>query len=270
MKNNFKFSVLLPVYDLEKPEYFNSCLNSILNQTVIPDEVVIAKDGEINNKLAKVIHKYRDNLNIKEVLYSGKDNLSGALKYGLSFCTYNIIARADSDDIYDKKRFENQIKYFKQKPDLSVLGTYVIEFNESINDLNIIRKGFKINGNFSLNNPVHHSSVMFLKNDIVSAGNYKKLEGFEDWYLWLRLRKKGYKIETLQENLCYVRVGNSFYKRRSGLNYIKNEFNAHNVFYKEKLITFINFLSTMIIRTPLRLLPEKVIKFLYYCTRKKQ
>ena len=169
MKNNFKFSVLLPVYDLEKPEYFNSCLNSILNQTVIPNEVVIAKDGEINNKLAKVIYKYRDNLNIKEVLYSGKDNLSGALKYGLSFCTYNIIARADSDDIYDKKRFENQIKYFKQNPDLSVLGTYVIEFNESINDLNIIRKGFKINGNFSLNNPVHHSSVMFLKNDIVSA-----------------------------------------------------------------------------------------------------
>ena len=269
MNNKLKFSVLLPVYDLEKSEYFNSCLQSILNQTVSADEVVIVKDGEINNKLTKVIDTYRSNLNIKEVLYSGQDNLSGALEYGLSFCTHNIIARADSDDIYHKKRFENQIKHFKKNPDISVLGTYVVEFNETINDLNIIRKGFKINGYFSLNNPVHHSSVMFIKNDVISAGNYKKLEGFEDWYLWLRLRKKGFRIKNLKENLCYVRVGNSFYKRRSGLNYVKNEFHAHKVFYKEKLITLINFLSNMDVRIPLRVMPEKVIKFFYFSSRKK-
>lgn len=270
MNKKLKFSVLLPVYDLEKPEYFNSCVNSILNQTVSPDEVVIVKDGEINNKLIKVIDAYRDNLNIREVLYSGPDKLSGALKYGLTFCTHNIVARADSDDIYHKKRFENQIKYLNQNSDISVLGTHVIEFNESLDDLNIVRKGFKINGNFTLNNPVHHSSVMFLKDDVISAGNYKKLEGFEDWYLWLRLRKKGYIIENLQENLCYVRVGDLFYKRRSGVRYIKNEFYAHKVFYQEKLISLVNFLSNMIIRIPLRILPESILKFFYYCSRKKQ
>ena len=53
--------------------------------------------------------------------------------------------------------------------------------------------------------------------------------------------KKGYIIENLKENLCYVRVGDLFYKRRSGVRYIKNEFYAHKVFYQEKLISLVNF-----------------------------
>ena len=179
MNKKLKFSVLLPVYDLEKPEYFNSCVNSILNQTVSPDEVVIVKDGEINNKLIKVIDAYRDNLNIREVLYSGPDKLSGALKYGLTFCTHNIVARADSDDIYHKKRFENQIKYLNQNSDISVLGTHVIEFNESLDDLNIVRKGFKINGNFEkLNKAVlkeTKSEGKTLKGDIIKIKSDKEV-----------------------------------------------------------------------------------------------
>ena len=46
-----KISVLLPVYDLEKPDYFSLCLESIYEQSHAADEVIIVNDGEINNKL---------------------------------------------------------------------------------------------------------------------------------------------------------------------------------------------------------------------------
>ena len=54
-----KISVLLPVYDLEKPDYFRLCLESIYEQSHAADEVIIVKDGEINNKLLALIDEFK-------------------------------------------------------------------------------------------------------------------------------------------------------------------------------------------------------------------
>lgn len=42
-----KFSVLMTVYKSDNPEYFRISLNSVMDQTAVPDEVVLVKDGPV-------------------------------------------------------------------------------------------------------------------------------------------------------------------------------------------------------------------------------
>ncbi len=56
-----KFSVLMSLYIKEKPEYFIQCMESVLKQTVMPEQIVIVKDGaltpELENTLKKIYRK---------------------------------------------------------------------------------------------------------------------------------------------------------------------------------------------------------------------
>ena len=58
MSNDLRFSVLMPVYFKENPEYFNTALESIVNQTLKPNEIVIVKDGALTQELDTVIKEY--------------------------------------------------------------------------------------------------------------------------------------------------------------------------------------------------------------------
>ena len=53
-----KFSVLMSLYIKEKPEYFIQCMESILNQTVKPNQIVIVKDGPLSEELDKILNRY--------------------------------------------------------------------------------------------------------------------------------------------------------------------------------------------------------------------
>ncbi len=48
-----KFSVLMSLYFKEKPEYLRECLESVINQTVKPDEIVIVLDGPIGESFKR-------------------------------------------------------------------------------------------------------------------------------------------------------------------------------------------------------------------------
>lgn len=59
------FSVLIPVYYKERAEYFKQTLESVINQTVIPSEIVIVKDGKLTEALENVIEEFINNTKIK-------------------------------------------------------------------------------------------------------------------------------------------------------------------------------------------------------------
>src|SRR6056297_3001271 len=96
-----KYSVLMSIYKKEKPEYFAQSLESMVNQTLMPDEIVIVKDGELTRDLEEVIDRYIDKypglfniLPIKENVGLGR-----ALDEGLKHCQNELVARMDTDDI---------------------------------------------------------------------------------------------------------------------------------------------------------------------------
>ena len=55
-----KFSVLMSIYKKEEPKYFVEALESVLNQTVMPNEIVIIEDGILTKELQDVIIKYKE------------------------------------------------------------------------------------------------------------------------------------------------------------------------------------------------------------------
>ena len=51
------YSVLMSVYDKEKPEYLEQSIQSMLRQTVKPEQFVIVEDGVLNASLQSMIKK---------------------------------------------------------------------------------------------------------------------------------------------------------------------------------------------------------------------
>ena len=61
------FSVLISVYYKEKPEYLKDAINSIFNQTRLPNEVILVEDGKLTDELYNTIKRLREKYNgIKE------------------------------------------------------------------------------------------------------------------------------------------------------------------------------------------------------------
>ena len=57
-----KYSVLMSLYVKEKPEYLGLAIDSMLNLTVTPDEIVIVEDGPLNDSLYSVLEEYKGKL----------------------------------------------------------------------------------------------------------------------------------------------------------------------------------------------------------------
>ena len=263
MSNRSQLSVLMATYHGESPNFLRDCLVSIQDQTLPPDEIVIVEDGPLGEELDNVIRQFWQ-LPIKLIRYEGKAKLGGALRLGVEHCSYSIVARMDSDDIAVPHRLEKQLE-FLQKSGADIIGAAIEEFDSTIGDLGNIRCGCAevTTAIASKANPLCHMTVMFKKQVVIDCGNYISLEGFEDWYLWLRALKRGALIMNLDDVLVHARTGNDFYKRRSGFTYFCNEIKALHTFYKHGLISKLNFIRGLCFRVPLRLLPQRVLSLIY-------
>ena len=96
-----KYSVLMSLYDKENPEYLSPSLDSMFNQTVKPDEVILVLDGPINKKLQIIIDRFLNKYpnTLKLVPVENNVGLGRALDIGLDHCSNELVARMDTDDI---------------------------------------------------------------------------------------------------------------------------------------------------------------------------
>lgn len=217
MKNQ-KFSVLMSVYSREKPQYLRMAFDSIFNQSLMATEVVLVEDGKLTIELDNVISEYENKYsNLKVLRYECNRGLGKALNDGLAQCSYDLVLRMDTDDICRKDRFEIQINYMTEHPEIDVLGTNIFEFKDNINENMRIKKmpqGSIINSYILKRNPLNHMTVCFRKKAVLECGGYKELLYLEDYYLWVRMFLANKKIENINDELVYARIGNGFEKRR--------------------------------------------------------
>jgi glycosyltransferase involved in cell wall biosynthesis len=126
----FKISVLMSVYYKETSSHLDQSLESLAGQTFPADEIVIVKDGVLPIELEETLRSWQKKLPLKIVGYKENRGLAYALNYGLNYCTNELVARMDSDDICLPDRFEKQIDYFKQHKEVVVVGSSLLEFYE--------------------------------------------------------------------------------------------------------------------------------------------
>lgn len=264
-----KFSVLLSVYEKEKPLYFRTSLNSILEQTLLPAEVVIVKDGELLSELDNICTEYQTkypNL-FKFISLKKNQGLGKALQVGLEHCTYDIVARMDTDDIAKKDRFEKQIREFEKDDKLAILGSSIEEFSTTPDLIDSIRNvplsNHEIRKYAKMRNPFNHMTVMFRKSAVLDVGSYQPFHLNEDYYLWYRLLNKGYKAKNLSESLVYARVDKNMFQRRGGVKYFLQEVKLQNIFYKNHFINTYEYVRNIGMRMSARLIPNAIRGILY-------
>ncbi|MFL2112492.1 glycosyltransferase [Latilactobacillus curvatus] len=261
------FSVLMSIYIKENPKNLSEALNSILHQSLMPDEIVLVKDGPLTENLEEEIAIFLKKFkNVTIIPLKENVGLGKALKIGVESCKYNIIARMDTDDIASNNRFVEEISCL-EKNDLDIVGSNIEEFVESsecpVSQRSVPESQEEIIKFSKSRNPFNHMTVVFRKNMVINSGNYQDMKGFEDYYLWLRMIKNGARVFNIQKNLVHVRTDENFVERRTGLDYVKSEYNFQKKVLDEKLISKYDFFRNVILRCSARLIPKKILEQMY-------
>ncbi|EMC8780762.1 glycosyltransferase [Providencia rettgeri] len=270
-----KFSVLLSVYKNEIPSSLDQALNSLLvNQTIIPSEIILVEDGPLTPELNKIIFLWKSNFSsiLKTVTLQKNIGLGNALNVGINHCSYDWIFRMDTDDSCLPERFDKQINYINKNPDISLLGSYIEEFNSSMLESLGIKKvptsHNEIKQYTKRRNPFNHMTVAFRKDVIESVGGYQHHLYMEDYNLWIRVIAAGHQVGNIDEVLVNVRGGDSMVKRRKGLVYIKSELQLAKLKIEKNIDSPIGAYSSFIMRSLPRLLPTYMLSKVYKNLRK--
>lgn len=263
-------SVLLSVYHKENPTYMRQSLNSIFSQTILPAEVVIVKDGPLPDSLNTIINNFKleyGNI-LKIVSLPVNRGLGNALHEGLKYCSFNIVARMDTDDIAMPERFEKQLYIFENHLDIDVVGTWVDEFINENSDIVISQRRLpkypeELRSFAKRRNPINHATVMFRKEAVLAVGGYEEFLLFEDYYLWIKMLLNGSRFYNIQESLVLFRMSLDVYKRRGGWKYAVDECRLRKVMYDYHFISLSDFLLEIPLRFISRIMPSFIRKYLY-------
>ena len=109
-ENMYKnYSVLMTVYYKENPTFFETAIESILNQTLKTNDFVIVADGPLGEPLEAVLRKYESNP-IFTIVRTPENKGSGAASQaGLPYIKNEVFAKMDSDDISVPERMEKEL-----------------------------------------------------------------------------------------------------------------------------------------------------------------
>lgn len=266
-----KFSVLLSVYYKENPLFLKKSLDSVFSQTRKADEVVLVEDGPLTTELDAVIEQFvKDEPTLKLVVLKKNQGLGRALNAGMKECSYNYVARMDTDDFCYPNRFEKQMAYIEEHPEVDLLGTWTQEFSEDENGnmkLMSLKKFPETNEDIykfgKKRNPFEHPSVIFKKQSVIDAGGYQHCYLFEDYFMWARMMLNKCTFYNIPEPLLYFRMTTDSFERRGGFKYAMKE--VYNL-WKFKEVGFFclsEFLMNVARRFPIRIMPNKMRKWFY-------
>lgn len=117
-----KVSVALATYNGEK--YIEEQLESIINQTIKPDEIIVCDDKSTDNTVLLINNIINRNRDIDIKLVINKNNL-GYIKnfaYAMKMCTGDVIFLSDQDDIWVINKIEDYLKVFENENIILLAG----------------------------------------------------------------------------------------------------------------------------------------------------
>lgn len=208
-------SVIMPVYNGE--QYLREAIDSVLNQSFKDYELIIINDCS-TDATEDIILSYSDN---RIVYLKNTQNLGVAvsLNNGLKVASGKYIARLDADDIALETRLEKQVEYMEKNPQIDVLGTSSVSFN----DTGVLFEGHPtvdeewLRIDFLFSCAICHPTVMMrastLKEKQLCYDNsFNKIEDYELWcrMLDLKCRINNIDLILLEHRLHEGQVTNQF------------------------------------------------------------
>lgn len=123
-------SVALCTYNGER--FIREQLESILNQTMRVDEIVVCDDGSTDRTL-QIIEEYKPTIHTSIHIHRNKTNLGPARNFqkAINLCSGDIIFLSDQDDLWMPHKVETIIHYFQQNISQQVVFTDAILIDEN-------------------------------------------------------------------------------------------------------------------------------------------
>lgn len=259
-----KYSVLMSLYKKENPEYLKSSIDSMLNQSVKPDEIVMVEDGPLTPELYAVLDSYPILHRVRNKTNLG---LGLALNAGLKECRNELVARMDTDDCSKPERCEKQLARFLEKPYLSIVGSHIDEFVDDISNVisqRIVPTTSDDIYNFAKKRSAfNHPTVMYSKTAVLENNGYSDLKRNQDVDLFGRMQFEGYKAENIDEALLWFRSSDELAKRRKSWQNTWSYIATIRKFWKMGYSSFADYVMVGIAQTGMYLMPVKVQNFVY-------
>lgn len=258
-----KFSVLMSVYAGDQPEHLRLALASNTEgQTLRPNQLVLVQDGPVSAELSQIIADFEEqsSLPVTVVRLAENHGLAAALHEGLTYCDYDIVARADSDDVSAPDRFAQQVPLLAAGQ-YDVLGSAMYEFTDDPARPESERKAVTgaraIREMLPKRNPMLHPTVVFRKSAVEAVGSYVEVPGAEDYWLWARMSRAGFVLGNLSQPLVSYRVATA-YTRRGGIQALRKDLHIQRRLYTGGVLSPVRFAQNLAIRGVYRLAPEEL------------
>lgn len=210
-----RISVVMSVYNGEK--YLSEAIESILKQTYTDFEFIICDDASTDNSV-DIVRYY---MNIDKRIVFIQNDMNIGLAASLNKCIRqskgDYIARMDADDISLNDRFEKQIMYLDNNPNIAFVcgGVYLIDANgiwgKRIKTMPLTKE------NVYKYQPIVHPTVMIRKTVLEQVGGYTVApytKRGQDFDLWCKIYSHGYIGKNIEEIVLYYREDKDSYKRR--------------------------------------------------------
>lgn len=260
-------SVIVPVYGTEI--FFQESIDSILTQSFTDFELIIVSDSPSEN-LKKLLDSYQQKDARIIVIFRKKRGLISALNTGCKLARGKYIFRMDADDICLKTRFEKQINFMEQNPEIGVLGSFLEEIDETgkvckisafPTDPKIIRY------QLFFDCCIAHPSVIMRRNIVESVGFYScDSYSDEDTDLWIKISQitsiANYPEILLKYRIHNANISRNCHSRESDLARLKIKISLYNkILKKEFSLAEKNMVLDWIKKSPIS--TEENMLFLY-------
>jgi glycosyltransferase involved in cell wall biosynthesis len=261
------FSLLISVYDGDRPDYLRRALRSAVDdQTVRPDQLVIVRDGPVCDELASCLDELTAGSPVPVTLVPLERNsgLGPALDEGLAASRYDIVARMDADDIAMPHRFEVQLPLMANA---DIVGAGLLEFVTDID--HVVGRRVpptdprQIARYARLHDPFNHPTVIYRRQAVMAAGGYGDLPLMEDYALFARMLMTGARAVNVAEPLVFYRVGASAFKRRGGTGLLRSELRLQRELLRSGFISPAGYVRNVTVRGGYRLVPWQLRRAMY-------
>ena len=215
---NPAISVIMGVYNGER--FLREAVESVLSQTFGDFEFIICNDCSVDSS-AEILKEMAEK-DLRIVLLENKKNmgLAATLNNCLKVAKGEFIARMDCDDRSLPTRFERQVKWLKENPDICAMGSGV----QFIDDNGTVygEKQIKSVERFGIADVVKysqlvHPSVMMRKDKLLAVNGYSSntlTTRAEDYDLWCKLCETGETVGNIPEILFQYREDENNIVRR--------------------------------------------------------
>jgi glycosyltransferase involved in cell wall biosynthesis len=253
----------MSVYRADDPGHFMQALDSVLNQSVLPEEIILVIDGPIGDALNSAVLSYEHNPLLKLLRLPTNLGPGTARHRAISVASSPIVAVMDSDDICMRNRFESQIKALENQ-DIDLVGAFIAEFlgdpEKEIRVRKVPLTHDKIVERGKFYFPINHVTIMFRKEAYFRSGGYRGFRKVEDYDLFHRMVISGLRFKNIPEVLVLVRSSDAQYRRRHGWSYFREEIVLHRDMFRSGYIGLTDFIRNIAIRLPVRLLPVAILR----------